>query len=368
MAEQGGERTEAPSQRRRQEAREQGRVPISMELSSVVLLLSAVLLLGLFGQGMIRQIAALLAQTLGRCGQMTLSMQTVQALLPAVGALFANILGPFFFYLALIAVVVDVLQHGFVFTLQPLQPHLNAPSLSPLRGLQQIFSLRSAVHFVFSIIKLVIIVRASVITFREVLPQVMGMMDMPVMQIAGTCVDILFQLVRRMAVLLLFVAVVDYAYQRWEYERNLRMTKEEVREEMRRMEGDPKIKARIRSVQMQMARKRMFHDVPQADVIITNPIHFAVAVKYDIDSMPAPKVLAKGARLVAQRIKEIAQQHNVPIVENKPLARALYKEVAVGGYIPAKLYQAVAEVLAYVYQINRLRYRSLSHKLSRMAA
>jgi len=206
------------------------------------------------------------------------------------------------------------------------------------------------------LLKFTAIGAVAYLTVRDALPKIIGLAQLPIGTALALVGEIMFNLGLRVALLLLMVAAIDYGYERWEYEQNLRMTREELREELRQMEGDPYVKARIRRIQRQLAMQRMMEEVPKADVIITNPVELAVALKYDARTMAAPKVVAKGARLLAERIKKIAQEHGVPIVENKPLARALYRSCQVGQEIPVKLYRAVAEVLAYIWRIKGKRF------------
>jgi flagellar biosynthetic protein FlhB len=176
--------------------------------------------------------------------------------------------------------------------------------------------------------------------------------DMSVGQIMGFIGAAAFRVALKCSLMLVALAILDYAYQRWEFEKSIRMTKQEIKEEMKNTEGNPQIKSRIRQVQRDVAFRRMMSDVPKADVVVTNPTQIAVALKYDMEEMEAPEVVAKGQRLIAERIKEIAKENDIPIVENKPLARALFKACDVGMQIPANLFRAVAEVLAYVYKLN----------------
>jgi flagellar biosynthetic protein FlhB len=185
------------------------------------------------------------------------------------------------------------------------------------------------------------------ITIKGEKEKILGLSDMPIKSAITELTAVIFKMGIRAAILLFILAASDYAYQRWEHERNLRMTKQEVKEEMKQSEGDPLVKARIRSIQREIAARRMMQEVPKADVIITNPVHLAIALKYDMNSDSAPKICAKGARLIAERIKTIAREHNIPIIEDKPLAQMLYK-LELGSEIPVALYKAVAEILARI--------------------
>lgn len=242
------------------------------------------------------------------------------------------------------------MQFGFLFTWAPLEPELDR--INPLNGFQRIFSLSSLLEGLKSVIKLSAVVG---VTFMMLKSELLGSSSMSGME-SGAFMAYMgstaFRLVGGVCVGLFVVAALDFAHQKYRYRQSLMMSKQEVKQEQKQREGDPLLKARIRSLQREMARKRMMQDVPKADVIVTNPTHIAVALKYDAEKMAAPKVVAKGADLVAQRIKEVARKNGIPLVENVPLARALHKSVKVGGTVPRSLYQAVAEVLAYVYRLK----------------
>jgi len=274
---------------------------------------------------------------------------------------FIRMVTPVFCVICLTVIVVILMQTGFIFSLQPLMPNFNR--LSPKMGFERFFSVRSLVQLVFSLAKLVIIGKIAYDMIMKVMPEIMTLQDAEVGQIAAFCGKFTVDVLVRLIMFLFVIALFDYAYQRWDFEKNLRMSKEDVKDEMKRHEGNPQVKSRIRTIQMQIGRQRMMKSVPTADVVITNPTHYAVAVKYDIENMPAPQVVAKGARLIAEQIKRIAYENNVPVVENKPLARGLFKSCEVGDSIPAQLYQAVAEILAYVYQLNRNKFTDISKRM-----
>jgi flagellar biosynthetic protein FlhB len=244
----------------------------------------------------------------------------------------------------------SVVQFGFLFTWTPLEPELNR--INPLSGFQRIFSISSLVEGAKSVGKLVAVVTVTYLMLRTQLFGSSSMSDLESGEFLAYMSSTAFRLVGGVCVGLFVVAALDFAYQKYRYRQSLMMSKQELKQEHKQREGDPLLKARIRSLQREMARKRMMQDVPKADVIVTNPTHIAVALKYDAEKMAAPRVVAKGADLVAQRIKEVARKNGIPLVENVPLARALHKSVKVGGSVPRSLYQAVAEVLAYVYRLK----------------
>ncbi|MGZ3684841.1 MAG: EscU/YscU/HrcU family type III secretion system export apparatus switch protein, partial [Bdellovibrionota bacterium] len=244
----------------------------------------------------------------------------------------------------------SVVQFGFLFTWAPLTPDVNR--INPLSGFQRVASTQSLVEGFKSLIKLIAVVSVTYMLLKTEMLGSSSMSDMESGAFMAYMTSTAFRLVGGVCVGLFVVAALDFAYQKYRYRQGLMMTKQEVKQEHKQREGDPLLKARIRSLQREMARKRMMQDVPKADVIVTNPTHIAVALKYDAEKMAAPRVIAKGADLVAQRIKEVARKNGIPIVENVPLARALHKSVKVGKTVPRSLYQAVAEVLAYVYRLK----------------
>mgnify|MGYP003351657500 CR=1 FL=1 len=249
----------------------------------------------------------------------------------------------------------SILQFGFLFTWTPLTPEMDR--INPLNGFQRIASLGSLLEGFKSVLKLSAVVAVTYVMLKTELLGSSSMSDMESSTFLAYMTSTAFRLIGGVCIGLFIVAALDFGYQKYRYRQSLMMTKQELKQEHKQREGDPFLKARIRSVQRERARKRMMQDVPKADVIVTNPTHIAVALKYDAEKMAAPKVLAKGADLMAQRIKEVARKNGIPLVENVPLARALHKSVKVGGSIPRSLYQAVAEVLAYVYRLkgkNRL--------------
>ena len=210
-------------------------------------------------------------------------------------------------------------------------------------------------RLVKSLLKIGVIGYVCYYTIHQAIPELITLVDRGVPDIFSLMAEIAYRIGIRAGIVLVVIAILDYAYQRFDYERSIRMTPEEFKQELREMEGDPLIRARIRSIQREMAQKRMMEKVPEAEVVVTNPVEYAVALKYTAGEMAAPLVLAKGRRLIAQKIREIAEEHHIPIVEDPPLARALYKQTEVGQSIPPALYRAVAELLAFVYRLNKGR-------------
>jgi flagellar biosynthetic protein FlhB len=227
----------------------------------------------------------------------------------------------------------------------------NLAKLNPISGLKKLLSLRSLVELAKSILKLVIIFGIAYLVLNRYLDQIPGLMQLSIGSILGFIGHVSFQMCLYTCMVLFLLAVLDFAYTKWQHHQDLKMTKQEVKDEYQQREGDPSVKARIRSIQREMARRRMMEAVPDATVVITNPTHLAIALKYE-EGMPAPQVVAKGAGFVAQKIKSIAAENDIPLVENKALARTVFQSTEINDYIPANLYRAVAEVLAYVYRLK----------------
>lgn len=350
MAEDLGDKTEAPTPRRREEAREQGQIARSADLTAAALLLGFLLLMHSFGTDLIKALRTLMMQMLSAESFAEFSVDAIVPLLLGALKLTAGALAPILLGGMLIGVAMNLAQVGFFLNSKRLQP--NFGTLNPLRGLSRMAKPENFVHLALNVIKLCLVAFVAWSALRGRLAEIIAVQQLTCTQAFGVGASIVYSVGLRVAVLLLILAILDYGYQRYRHEQQLKMTKEEVKEEMRRMEGDPKIKQRRRQIAMQMAQKRLKKDVPTADVVVTNPTEFAVALKYDPATMHAPKVVAKGRGYMAARIRQLAIEHGVPILERKPLARALYKLVEVGQEIPEQFYSAVAEILAYVYELT----------------
>lgn len=355
MPDSAQERTEAPTPRRREEARESGRIARSHDLNAAVALLGGLLMLHWWGDDMLGRLLTLTRNCLGEDG---IAAMNPHELGPAFREIFLNggrLVLPLLVGIVVVTIVIGYLQVGWLITFKPLMPSFER--LNPLAGIARMFSGRSMAHLVMGVLKMAVLSLVTYWTLKgriDVLAHASGMSHLAMVAVA---MDLIFTLGLRLAIVLLILAIMDYVYQRYRMEKDLRMTKEEIKEEMKRMDGDPKIKSRRRQIQLQMALHRIRGSVPKADVVITNPTEFAVALQYDRDTMAAPRVVAKGTDFLAKKIREIAIEHGVPIVEKPPLARALYRDVEVGQQIPAEFYKAVAEVLAYVYELAGRGYR-----------
>lgn len=345
------EKTEAPTPRRREDARKAGQVARSRELPSAAVLLGGVGFLLLMGGSMVKGMAEIWSALIWRSGTTNLDDASILHLAGWILWKAAMLAGPMVLLMALLAAGSQVAQFGLLFSAESLAPKLSR--ISPLSGLRRLLSLQSLVELAKGLLKLAIVVYVAWRTMAEEWDLLLGLAGASPRAMGSTLGDVILRLGLRTGLLLLGLAVFDYLYQWWEHERDLRMTREEVKEEYKQREGDPKVKGRLRQRQREMARSRMIAAVPKADVVIKNPEHLAVALRYDRERMAAPTVVAKGAGFLALRILEVAASHGVAVIEDRPLARALYKAVGLGEQIPVNLYKAVAEVLAHVYRERR---------------
>jgi flagellar biosynthetic protein FlhB len=345
------DRTEAATPRRRQEVRQRGQVARSIELSSAFILTVCVIVLRYSLPWLFMQLKLLCTGTLIHLPESDWTIENVHRGGIVTFLNVARLSAPILAAAVLAGIAVNLAQVGFLLTLEPLKPDFNR--LNPIMGFGRLFSTRGGVDLMKSVLKVVMVSAVAFATARSQLPLFISTAQMSTPMALSALGGILYTLCLRVCVAMLILAALDYIYQRVHFEQSIRMTREEVREEMRQMEGDPTLRARIRRRQREIARQRMMQEVPRADVVITNPTRLAVALRYAAGEMSAPTVVAKGQRLMAERIREVARQHGVPIVENKPLAQALFKSVEIGQEIPAELYQAVAEVLAFVYRLKQ---------------
>jgi len=351
--ESGEERTEEATPRRRQDYRERGHVARSAEVNNVAVLLGGLALLYFSAPLAYNGLTGLMRFAFGRAMARPLTAASAQEMMGTITLETLGFCAPLVIGLLAVAALAAYGQVGWLITPESIAPKLS--HIDPLEGLKRLVSLRSAMRVLLSLLKLAIITAVFYLAIRnrvmEFFPLVHGRPAGLFEYLCRTTALVGFQA----CAVLVVIAVVDYGYQRWEHERSMRMTRQELREEMKRLEGDPLVKSRVRQVQREMARRRMMQDLPKADVVVTNPTHYAVALRYDVAKMEAPNVVAKGRDRLAEKIREIAQFHGIPFVEDVFLARALYRSVEVGQAIPYALYQVVARVLSYVYQIRRHR-------------
>ena len=347
----GEERTEEATPHKRDKVRKEGRVCVSKDLNAAVAIIIALLGLAMLGAMVWRTLSGLIQFMIRAMGDRTILKDGWFAYVSweAIKRYFASWL-PLGGLVVLFSTATVIAQVGFAMTGEPFGPKFDR--LNPFTGMKKIISLRSCVELLKGLLKASIFAVMIYNAIRSYLPLSSKAMQMPLVVGAGTFWDMLWNLAMRLALMLLAMAFADYAYQKWDFEKSIRMSKKEVKDEYKQMEGDPQVKQKIRQKQREMAKQRMMQDVPKADVVITNPTHIAVALQYDRAIMTAPIVIAKGGDYLAKRIRDIATLNLIPIVENKPLAWALYEHVDVGEEIPENMYKAVAEVLAFVYKLK----------------
>jgi flagellar biosynthesis protein FlhB len=345
-----GEKTEQATPKKKQDARKKGQVAKSMELPGAFILFFCFLAFLMFGSFMKEHLYNLF---FGTFNDLLLTELTLSNIMPLFNKLLTEIfilLSPIFLISVVVAILGNYMQIGFMLTGDPLM--MKFSKLNPIEGFKKMFGMRVLIDFLKTLLKLILI---GSIVFSSL----WGEKD-SLLNLAGLPLDGMLKYVANLTVMLgikiglalVVLASFDYMYQKYEYEKNLRMSKQDIKDEYKKSEGDPLIKGKIKEKQRKMALQRMMQDVPKADVVITNPTHYAIAIQYEAGKMEAPRVIAKGTDFVALKIKEIAKQNGIITMENRPLARALYDQVEIGQHIPADLFQAVAEVLAYVYRLK----------------
>jgi flagellar biosynthetic protein FlhB len=346
----GEDKTEEPTPRRRQQAREKGQVAKSQDLAQAFLLVIAIILLMTLGKELVEFLGKYTKHQLGDDAWLVGDFDFLMSQCYGAFQEFFRRVVLIMVILLVTAVAVNLFQIGWMFLPEKLA--FDFSRLNPIKGFQNIFSLSKFVQLGFSMLKLPIIVGVAFFSLYSEVHTVMELTGTDVRQIAAYLITTLLWTALKIAIALLILAILDYMYQYWKHEQDLKMSPDEVKEEMKQTYGNPEIMGKRKNLQREMAMDRMGNAVPDADVVVTNPTELAVALKYDADKMAAPVVVAKGAGFAAQRIRRLALEHGVPIVEKKPLAQALYREVEIDQPIPADKYAAVAEVLAYVYQLQ----------------
>ncbi len=353
MAENDQERTEQPTARRLEEARKEGRVPRSMELNTAAVLLIGAGALRMFGGGIGLALAAVMRSAL--------DLSTDQALdprlaLPAAGVAVLHTLlacAPVFALTMVAALAAPLALGGWNLSFEALAPDFTR--LDPIAGFGRLFSARAAVELGKAFAKFLVVGTAAFLVLRDEAPRFIALGSEPLASAVAGALALASDALLILSGTLGLIAAVDVPWQLYQHHQQLRMSREEIREEMKESEGSPENRMRVRRVQRELLKRRMMHEVPKADVVVTNPTHFAVALRYDENRMRAPRVVAKGADLIAARIREIAGEHAVPVFEAAPLARALYHNVEIGAEIPGTLYVAVAQVLTYIYRLKAVR-------------
>ena len=349
---QGQEKTEAPTEKKRRESREEGQVAFSRELPSAALL--AGILLTLIATSPLildafREMTTQIFREMSKADELS-----IDSLYDLSGEIFSTLLpafAPFAAIIVLVGILASVLQVGVQITLKAIAPKFN--KISPLTGLKRLFSTQSLADFLKSMAKLIIVGIVGYITYMDKITELNGLSVATPEAILEYNFTVVAEVSGKIVLALVAIAIFDYLYQRWHHEKQLMMTKQEVKEETKQTEGDPQLKARIRQIQREMSNARMMQEVPKADALIVNPTHFSVAILYDRDVMEAPEVTAKGTDHMALRMRTVARENSVPILERPELARDLYANVEIGETIPERFYKAIAEILAFVYRLRR---------------
>jgi flagellar biosynthetic protein FlhB len=365
-----GEKTEKPTPKRVQDARNEGQIAKSMDFNGALVLSAATVAMGYVGPYAFSTMFGMIQYTLGTV------LKSPVALTPltetAFNALMSNtiqsmlwLMLPILLTVMVSGVAANLIQVGFLFTMKAIQPKLD--KLNPLGGIKRLFSMRSVVEVIKAIVKMSIIGAAGYMILHKHLPELMSLGGAEITIAWGTVLNVVREIAQWCCVLFFLMGMLDWRYQAWALEKQLRMSRQDIKDERRNSDGDPMMKSRVRQMGIKFATTRQLAAVPTADVVITNPTHYAIALKYDPDVAPAPIVVAKGKDVFAQKIKEVAKEHGVPMVENKPLARSLYPIVEVEAMVPPELFIAVAEVLAYVFSKNKGR-RMAAQKRAKDAA
>jgi flagellar biosynthetic protein FlhB len=343
--------TEKATPKRLEEARKKGQVAKSREVASALIMVTCLIYFYFDAEGIVNRIMELMKGSFRDLHRADLTIEAIQLLVIDLIIKVSVMILPLLVTLMAAGVLANVMQVGILFSTESLQPKLT--KVNPLKGLKNMFSLKSFVELFKNLFKLTLVGFIAYVTIKNEALDVSPLMEQEVWQIMAYMGRISFKILLATCWVLIALALMDYLYQHWEHGRSLKMSKQDIKDEYKNLEGNPLIKSRVRRLQRDMAMRRMMAKVPTADVVITNPTHLAVALKYDQTRMAAPVVVAKGANLIAERIKEIARENGIAIVENKPLAQVLYKVVDIAEAIPDNLYQAVAEILAYVYGLKR---------------
>jgi flagellar biosynthetic protein FlhB len=357
MAEsQGQEKTEQPTGKRKEETREKGQVSKSQELNSLAIFGAGMILVFLVKDMIGNKLSGLAKYVFSNFYTFDLSLGMLKVYAAKALLFYASTLAPIFIGLTLIALAVGFGQAGFRIAPKALAPKFD--NLNPIQGIKRkFFSSQPFIELLKSVFKLLIIGGFTYFILSDTIQSSIGLVGFVTSDLITYVLDVAFDFIWKVTLIFAVLAAADFIYQKHKHNKDMMMSKQEVKEERKQTEGDPHVKGKIKSKQMAMARSRMMKEIPTADVVITNPTHFAVALKYKIGSDNAPKVVAKGMDYMAQKIKEIAAKNNVPMHEDVQLARALYKSCEIGDEIPEKLFQAVAQILAYIFQLKKNKKR-----------
>lgn len=339
------EKTEKATPKRRSEARKKGQVSKSQDLAQVTTMLAGIIIINVLGKVLYKRVYMDFSRHFANLNIDTLTTELFRENLLKFSALFFAVVAPVLSTILIVGLITNYLQVGFLFTIEPIQPKLE--KINPLKGLKQLFSMKKLVELVKTIIKILII---SYYAYWVIDSSMLEYLKLPYNETVEGFLFVfqkIYSAMVKIAMGLFVVAVLDYVYQRMEFEKSIKMSKQEIKDEYKQTEGDPQIKGKIKQMQRELLKKKMIEDVPKATVVITNPTHISIALKYE-RGMGAPEVVAKGVDHMAMRIREIAKENNIPLMENKPLARAMYGSVEVGDEIPEEFYQAIAEILAVI--------------------
>jgi flagellar biosynthesis protein FlhB len=343
-------KTEKPTPRRKQEARKKGQVAKSVEATTAVSFITAIVLLKIYGKGIVEKLKSFIIYNFSHASEFDFTQEYISVLQLQVVTRMITILFPFMIGIVVAVIAINIAQVGFHISLESLKPDLK--KINPISGLGKLFSKKGIENLLKSVFKVLFIgfVVYGVIK-GEIHTLFLLITSDPVYsfyEVAGIC----YRIAIRIAIVFFIIGVADFSWQKYTHEQSLKMTKQEIKDESKRSEGNPQIKSEIRRRMREMLRNNMMGAVPEADVVVANPIHLAVALKYDASTMNSPKVVAKGARLIAQQIKDLAKENKIPVIEDKPLARALFQTAEVGDEVPEDLFNAVAEILTYVHKLT----------------
>jgi flagellar biosynthetic protein FlhB len=345
------DKTERATDKRRQELRNKGQLARSPEVMTAFVLGSGLLGLMVGAGNLYRELGGYTRRVLGHAAQMSLAADSFPTVFAEALGVLVRGTGVLFLAAVAGAILGNVVQVGFMVSWEALAPDIN--KLNPLTGLKNLFQWAKLVDLLKGVLKVVVVTWVAYLSVRGRLAELPAVALLPAGPLLGFTVGLGFEILKNVLLVYVVIALVDYLFQRWQWEEKNKMSKEEVKDEHKQSEGDPLVRSRIRTLQREMARRRMMAEVPKADVVVTNPTHFAVALRYDAEEDAAPAVVAKGVDLVARRIIETAEEHGVPLYQAPPVARALFHQVELGETVPAQMFQAVAEILAHVYRLSR---------------
>ena len=346
------EKTEQATPKQKLEAVDKGQVAKSDDLNTALILLSGVLLTLFLGGAVIAQMKDTMGMLCKNLFYEDFNADTFRTLLMDISFKNLNVVLPIMGGFMIVGLLASYSQVGIIFSRKALIPDFKR--LNPITGMKNLVSRKSMVKVAMSLVKLSIMSGVAYVSIKNDLEPLLELISMRTEAIFSSASGLIFAITLKITIIMLILSFLDLLYQRWQFAKDQRMTKNEVKQETKQSEGDPLIKSRIKAVQREMSNKRMMQEVPEADVVVTNPTHYSVALKYDATTMESPKVIAKGVDLIALKIREIATKNNIPIVEDRVLARVLYSTIELGSEVPPKLYQAVAKVLSYVYQLRNV--------------